>query len=79
MTEFYDFTSPLRRRAIRIDSRDPFSTKLDLSSLVEKKDDGYSCKVCGKMLVRIEPNGILGKELNQLDTTVILDHHMALH
>jgi hypothetical protein len=64
---------------IRIDPKEPFEGELDLSPYVEFKGDRYSCTACGEVLVRIEPNGILGERLNALDTSVILDHHLALH
>lgn len=65
--------------AIRIDPKKPFMVKLDLTPYVVKNDDCYHCTKCGDVLVRIEPDGILGRELNQLDTTVILDHHLTRH
>lgn len=62
-----------------INPNDPFEAELDLSSYVDFKGDRYSCSACGEVLVRIEPNGILGERLNALDTSVILDHHLAHH
>jgi hypothetical protein len=64
---------------IRIDPKEPFKSNVDLTPYVSFKGDRYSCTVCGEVLVRIEPNGILGQDLNQLDTSVILDHHLAFH
>lgn len=64
---------------IHIDPALPFKSEIDLTGYVQFKGDRYSCTACGEVLVRVEPNGILGDTLNALDTTVILDHHMALH
>lgn len=65
--------------ALHIDPALPFESDIDLTDYVEFKGDRYSCKACGEVLVRIEPNGLLGQKLNALDTAVILDHHSALH
>ena len=62
-----------------IDPKELFDGWLDLSPYVDFKGDRYSCTSCGEVLVRIEPNGILGEKLNAMDTSVILDHHLALH
>lgn len=77
MTDYYDFTT--ERRARRIDSRETFSVDLDLSKLIKKCGVTFVCSKCDEVLVRIEPGGILGDILNQLDTTVILGHHLAKH
>lgn len=48
----------------------------------KKEVDGvqcYSCKQCGEILVRIEPKGILGDGLNDLDALVISDHYFTYH
>lgn len=68
-----------KSKPTKIDPTKPFEARLDLSAYVDFKGDRYSCRACGEVLVRIEPNGILGQELNQLDTTVVLDHHLAFH
>jgi hypothetical protein len=77
MTDFYDFTT--NRRAIRINPEKPFSTMLDLSKFVKKLGAEFICSECQEVLVRIQPGGILGDTLNQLDTAVVLDHHLAKH
>ena len=65
--------------AIKIDTTKPFRAILDLSAYVKKVGADFGCTKCDKVLVKIEPDGILGVGLNSLDTTVILDHHLAQH
>ena len=65
--------------AIRIDTTKPFRVQLDLASYVKKVGADFGCTKCGKILVKIEPGGILGDGLNPMDTAVILDHHLAQH
>jgi len=77
MADYYDFTT--ERRARRIDSHETFSTQIDMTKFVKKLGADFICSECEEVLVRIEPGGILGEALNQLDTTVILDHHLAKH
>lgn len=77
MTDFYDFTT--ERRARRIESTETFSVDLDLSKFIKKCGVTFVCAKCDEVLVRIEPGGILGDKLNQLDATVVLDHHLARH
>lgn len=72
----YDFTG---KKARRIDPAETFSVNLDLSKFVKKFGATFVCAECDEALVRIEPGGILGDALNQLDTAVILDHHLAKH
>lgn len=77
MVEHYDFTDKNTRK---IDPTKLFTTKLDLSFYVMKSgDNDFVCTKCFKVLVRIEPGGLLGAKLNQIDTAVILDHHLADH
>jgi len=64
---------------MRIDPEKPFKQELDLTAYVKKVDGGYGCTKCDVVLVRIQPGGILGDTLNQLDTAVVLDHHLAKH
>lgn len=52
---------------------------LPLSLLTTKSGNCYVCCKCFKVIVRIEPNGILGQDLNELDLAVIRDHHLANH
>ena len=73
MVDFYNFTNP-DRRARRISSTETFSVKIDLSKVIKKLGATFVCSECDEVLVRIEPGGILGETLNQLDTVVILDH-----
>jgi hypothetical protein len=77
MTDFYDFTTG--RRARRIVSTEVFSTKIDIAPFVRKLGADFVCSDCEEVLVRIEPDGILGESLNELDTAVILDHYVAKH
>ncbi len=65
--------------AIRIDPTKPFEAIIDLTPYVEKVSNGYSCTKCNTVLVRIEVGGVLGDNLNQLDTAVIIDHYLAKH
>lgn len=46
--------------------------------LVDGKDC-FCCRICGEVLVRIEPNEILGGELNTLDEIVIVSHMLLKH
>lgn len=66
---------------IHIDPTKPLTTQLDLSQFVYKSADGrdFTCSKCLKVLIRIEPNGILGQALNELDAHVIVDHYLAKH
>jgi hypothetical protein len=73
----YDFTTG--RKVRRIDPQEMFSVKIDLTRFVKKFGADFLCSECDEVLVRIEPDGILGEGLNELDTTVILDHHLAKH
>ena len=73
----YDFKATGKAR--RIDSTEEFRVDLDLMPLIRKCGVTFVCSKCDDVLVRIEPGGILGDKLNQLDTTVILDHHLAKH
>lgn len=52
---------------------------VDWDKMVKKEGATFSCCKCGQVLVRIEPNGLLGETLNPLDTAVICDHYMAKH
>lgn len=74
---FYDFKPD--KKARRIDSTETFSVDLDLFKFVKKCGVTFVCAKCDEVLVRVEPGGILGEKLNQLDTAVILDHHLARH
>lgn len=67
------------KKAIRIDPTNPFLTTLDLTKFVKKLGSTFVCSKCDEVLVKVEPGGVLGDKLNQLDTTVILDHHIAKH
>jgi hypothetical protein len=77
MTDFYGFVK--KHSAFTIDPGKPFSTKIDLTPFVKKFGADFICSECQKVLVRIEPGGILGEEWNHLDTTVILNHHLTKH
>lgn len=77
MVEFYDFTT--QRRAIRIDSTKPFEVQIDLAPFIKKFGADILCSKCDEVLVRIEPGGILGETLNELDAMVIRDHLIAKH
>jgi hypothetical protein len=54
-----------------------------MTPVVDKKDlDGvccYVCRQCGETLIRIEPNGILGGSLSDLDAIAISDHYFTYH
>ena len=39
----------------------------------------YRCHLCNEILVKIEARGILGEELNFVDSMVIKDHYFAKH
>jgi len=52
---------------------------IPLDLLVSRSGNQFICTKCHLVLVRIEPGGILGQELVQLDMMVILDHHRAKH
>lgn len=67
------------KRAIRIDSTKPFEVQLDLAPFVKKFGADILCSKCDEVLVRIEPGGILGEKLNELDVMVIRDHILAKH
>lgn len=73
----YDFSTSGKAR--RIDSAETFSANLDISQFVKKFGADFICSECDKVLVRIEPGGILGDTLNQIDTKVILHHHLTKH
>lgn len=77
MVDYYNFVK--KHVPFTIDPGKPFSTKIDLTPFVKKVGAAFHCLECDEVLVRIEPGGILGEELTQLDTTVILDHHLAKH
>lgn len=77
MVEFYDFTT--QRRAIRIDSTKSFEVMIDLAPFIKKLGADILCSECDKVLVRIEPGGILGEHLNELDAMVIRDHLLSNH
>lgn len=64
----------------KIDPSQAFSSTINLAPYIEKKGDRYYvCKKCGDVLIRVEPNGILGDSLNSIDAAVVLDHHLAKH
>lgn len=54
-------------------------SKPDPAALVHKNGNDYVCNKCLKVLIRIEPNGILGQELNEIDLLMILDHNLTHH
>lgn len=56
-----------------------FKMLLDMTAYVKKVGADYLCAKCDLALIRVEPGGILCEELNQLDTMVIIDHHLAEH
>jgi len=46
--------------------------------VVDKKTC-YRCSLCNKILIKIDDNSFLGKELNHLDLIVIKDHWLSKH
>lgn len=50
---------------------------------VEKKCENgetrFDCVECGETLVRIERDGVLGEDLNDLDALVVADHFLSKH
>ncbi len=58
-----------------MDARKPIPIEL----LVAKNGNDFVCTKCHLVLVRIEPGGILGEELNEIDILVILSHNRSKH
>lgn len=54
-------------------------SSIPIDLFVVKSGDRYVCAKCFKVLVTIEPGGLLGDELNQLDHLVIWNHNLSEH
>lgn len=46
---------------------------------VKDGSECWACVVCGQVLIRLEPNGIFGHSLMDLDKLVIINHYLEKH